>query len=57
MFKALLVKEWKEKASLAAFGLGLMIVFLAAFLVFGDSQDLRDLIPAGFLSSSFRSSA
>lgn len=49
MFKALLVKEWKEKASLAAFGLGLMIVFLAAFLVFGDSQDLRDLIPAGFL--------
>jgi ABC-type transport system involved in multi-copper enzyme maturation permease subunit len=49
MFKTLLIKEWKEKASLAAFGLGLMIVFLAAFLIFGDSQDLRDLIPAGFL--------
>jgi ABC-type transport system involved in multi-copper enzyme maturation permease subunit len=49
MFKALLIKEWKEKASLAVFGLGLMIIFLAAFLIFGNDQDLRDLIPAGFL--------
>ena len=49
MFKTLLFKEWKEKALIALFGLGLMIVLLAAFLILGDSRDFRDLIPAGFL--------
>ncbi len=49
MFKTLVIKEWKEKALIAVFGLGLMVVFLAAFLIFGDNQDLRDLIPAGFM--------
>jgi ABC-type transport system involved in multi-copper enzyme maturation permease subunit len=49
MFKTLLFKEWKERALIALFGLGLMIVLLAAFLIFGDSLDFRDLIPAGFL--------
>lgn len=49
MFKALLVKELREKALIAAFGLGLMVVFLAAFLIYGNSLDFRDFIPAGFL--------
>lgn len=49
MFKTLVIKEWKEKALIAGFGMGLMVVFLAAFLVFGDNQDLRELIPAAFL--------
>jgi len=49
MFRTLLIKEWKEKALIALFGLGLMAVLLAAFLIFGDSRDLRELIPAGFL--------
>ncbi len=49
MFKTLLIKEWKEKALIAVFGLGLMVIFLAAFFVFGNNQDLRDLIPAAFL--------
>jgi ABC-type transport system involved in multi-copper enzyme maturation permease subunit len=49
MFKTLLIKEWKERTLVALFGLGLMIVLLAAFLILGDSRDFRDLIPAGFL--------
>ncbi len=49
MFKALLVKECKDKAPIAAFGLGLKVVFLTAFLILGDNPDLRDLIPVGFL--------
>ena len=49
MFKTLLIKEWKEKALVAVFGLGLMVVFLAAFLIIGDDQDLRELLPAAFL--------
>jgi len=49
MFKTLLIKEWKDKAPLVAFGLGIMALMLAAFLVLGDDQDLRELIPATFL--------
>jgi len=49
MFKTLVIKEWKEKALIAVFGLGVMVIFLAAFLIFGDNQDLRELIPATFL--------
>ena len=49
MFKALLIKEWREKASIAAFGLGLMAAFLAAFLALGDKRDISDLVTAGFL--------
>jgi len=49
MFKTLLIKEWKEKALVAVFGLGLMGIFLAAFLIIGDDQDLRELLPAAFL--------
>lgn len=49
MFKALLIKEWREKALIVAFGLGLMVIFLAAFLIYGSNLDFRDLIPAGFL--------
>jgi len=49
MFKTLLIKEWKEKALLAVFGLGVTVAFLAAFLSFGDNPDLRELIPATFL--------
>ena len=49
MFKTLVIKEWKEKALIAVFGLGVMVIFLAAFLIFGDKQDLRELIPATFL--------
>ena len=49
MFKTLVIKEWKEKAILAGFGLGVMVVFLVAFLIFGDDQDLREIIPATFL--------
>ena len=49
MFKTLLIKEWKERALIALFGLGLMVIFVAAFLIYGGSLDFRDLIPAGFL--------
>jgi ABC-type transport system involved in multi-copper enzyme maturation permease subunit len=49
MFKTLLVKEWKEKALIAVFGTGVMGMFLAAFLVFGDNRDLRELVPLTFL--------
>jgi ABC-type transport system involved in multi-copper enzyme maturation permease subunit len=49
MFKTLLIKEWKEKAPIAVFGLGLMGIFLAAFLIIGGDRDLRELIPAAFL--------
>ncbi len=49
MFKTLLIKEWKEKAVIGVFGLGLMAAFLTAFLVFGGDRDLRELIPGGFL--------
>jgi ABC-type transport system involved in multi-copper enzyme maturation permease subunit len=49
MFKTLLIKEWKDKALLTAFGLGIMGLMLASFLLFGNDQDLRELIPATFL--------
>ena len=49
MFKTLLIKEWKDKALLVAFGLGIMGLMLASFLLFGNDQDLRELIPATFL--------
>jgi len=49
MFKNLLVKEWKEKAPIAAFGLALMIVFLAAVPAFGDKRDLSEIVAAGFI--------
>jgi ABC-type transport system involved in multi-copper enzyme maturation permease subunit/Tol biopolymer transport system component len=49
MFKTLLIKEWKEKALIAVFGLGVMVIFLAAFLIFGDNRDLRELVPLTFL--------
>ena len=49
MFKTLLVKEWKDKAPIAVFGLALEAIFLAAFLILGDNRDLRELIPGGFL--------
>lgn len=48
MFRTLLVKEWKEKAPIAAFGLALMIVFLIAVLAFQDKRDLNDIVAAGF---------
>ena len=49
MFKTLLIKEWKDKALVALFGLAMMAVFLAAFIGFGDNRDLREIVPAGFL--------
>lgn len=49
MFKTLLVKEWKDKALLVAFGLGITGLMLTVFLVSGDNKDLRELIPATFL--------
>ncbi len=49
MFSALLVKEWREKLSIAAFAVGLMVLFAVSFLVFGGDADLRELIPAGFM--------
>ncbi len=49
MFKTLLLKEWKDKAPIAAFGLALEAIFLAVFLIFGGNRDLRELIPGGFL--------
>ncbi len=48
MFRTLVVKEWKEKAPIAAFGLALMIVFLIAVLAFQDKRDLNDIVAAGF---------
>ncbi len=49
MFKTLLIKEWKDKAVLVAFGLAIMGLMLTAFLVSGGDKDLRELIPATFL--------
>jgi ABC-type transport system involved in multi-copper enzyme maturation permease subunit len=49
MFKTLLLKEWKDKAPIAAFGLALEAIFLAAYLIFAGNRDLRELIPGGFL--------
>jgi len=49
MFKTLLVKEWKDKALLVAFGLGITGLMLTVFIVSGDNKDLRELIPATFL--------
>jgi hypothetical protein len=49
MLRTLLIKEWREKALIAVFGSGVMVVFLVAFLSFGDNPDLRELIPATFL--------
>jgi ABC-type transport system involved in multi-copper enzyme maturation permease subunit len=49
MFRTLLIKEWKEKAPIAVFGLGLMALFLVALLIIGGDRDLRELIPAAFL--------
>jgi len=49
MFKTLLIKEWKDRIPLSAFGLGIMALMLGAFLVLGGDRDLRELIPATFL--------
>jgi len=53
MFKTLLIKEWKDKAPVAALGLALMAVFLAAFLAGGGDGDLREYMMAAFLIGFF----
>ena len=53
MFKTLLIKEWKDRAPVAALGLALMAVFLAAFLAAGGDRDLREFMMAAFLIGFF----
>lgn len=53
MFKTLLIKEWKDKAPVAALGLALMALVMAAFLAAGGDRDLREFIMAAFLIGFF----
>jgi ABC-type transport system involved in multi-copper enzyme maturation permease subunit len=53
MFTTLLIKEWKDKAVIALFGLVMMTAFTAAFVALDGQDDLRELLAAGFLSVFF----
>jgi ABC-type transport system involved in multi-copper enzyme maturation permease subunit len=53
MFMTLLIKEWKDKAVIALFGLIMMAAFAAAFLALDGQDDFRELLAAGFLSLFF----
>jgi ABC-type transport system involved in multi-copper enzyme maturation permease subunit len=53
MFTTLLVKEWKDKAVIALFGLIMMAAFAAAFIALDGQDDLREIVAAGFLSVFF----
>ena len=53
MFKTLLIKEWKDRAPVAALGLALMALVLAAFLAAAGDRDLREFIMAAFLIGYF----
>jgi ABC-type transport system involved in multi-copper enzyme maturation permease subunit len=48
MFTSLLIKEWKDKAVIALFGLIMMTAFTAAFVAVDGQDDLRELLAAGF---------